>query len=99
MVMEKPDLMDKLLDEYGTQYNATRSGWQSIHCPNDAGHARGDKNPSARLNMDLGLLFCNGCGINGDAYNVLMEIKGVDFKAAKDELGGVAPAIESDWII
>jgi len=97
--MEKPELMEKILDDYDIRYNATRSGWQSVRCPNEAGHAHGDQHPSARLNMTLGLIRCMGCDLNGDAYNVLMLIKGCDFKAAKDELGGVSVAVESDWLI
>jgi hypothetical protein len=97
--MEKPELMERILDTYNIRYNATRSGWQSVQCPNEAGHAHGDRHPSARLNMTLGLIRCMGCDLNGDAYNVLMLIKGCDFKAAKDELGGVSVAVESDWIL
>lgn len=98
-MMEKPELMERILDTYNIRYNATRSGWQSVQCPNENGHAHGDRHPSARLNMTLGLIRCMGCDLNGDAYNVLMLIKGCDFKAAKDELGGVSVAVESDWLI
>ena len=97
--MEKPELMEQILDTYDIRFNPTRSGWQSVRCPNEAAHAHGDRNPSARLNMTIGIIRCMGCDLNGDAYNVLMAIKGCDFKAAKDELGGVSVAVESDWLI
>ena len=88
-----------MLDRYDVRYQQHRSGWQSVRCPNEFGHARGDENPSARLNLTLGLLTCMGCELNGDAYTVVMVVEGVDFLAAKEQLGNPEVHKESDWII
>ena len=96
--MDKSGLMEETLDRYNTRYNPTRNGWQSIHCPNQAGHAQGDKNPSCRLNLTLGLARCMGCDLNGDAYNIIMLIEGIDFLTAKQRAGTVYAAIESDYL-
>ena len=95
---DKPGLMEQTLDRYNIRYNPTRSGWQSIHCPNQAGHAQGDRNPSCRLNMTHGLAKCNACELNGDAYNVIMLIEGIDFREAKARIGGVYVEAESDYL-
>ena len=96
--MEKPELLEQLLDTLDVRYNPTRTGWQSVRCPNEAAHPHGDRHPSARYNSTIGIIKCMGCELNGDAYNVVMTIKGCDFKAAKDELGGVSVVPESDWL-
>ena len=96
---DKPELMMQLLDRYEVDYHPHRSGWQSVSCPNEFAHARGDVNPSARLNATLGLLRCMGCDVNGDAYNLVMAIDGVDFLAAKKKLGDPESIKEEDWLI
>ena len=96
---DKGELIEQVLDRYGTRFNPARSGWQSIMCPNEAAHAHGDRNPSCRLNLTLGLVKCNACDLVGDGYNVVMTIEEVDFKGAKGQLGTVFEKIESDWII
>jgi hypothetical protein len=96
--MDKSELMIGVLDRYDVRFQAHQSGWQTVRCLNEYGHARGDENPSARLNVTLGLFFCNGCGINGDAYNVVMVVENVDFKASLDLVGREAKKEESDWL-
>lgn len=97
--MDKSDLIEKVLDQYGVRFRAERSGWQSIQCPNEMGHAHGDRNPSARLNMTLGLMRCLGCDLSGDGYNVIMHIEGVNFLKAKSILGGVEQRKDAEWLI
>lgn len=89
---DKAELMEKVMDTYDVQFRPSYSGWQSVRCPNDYGHANGDKNPSARLNLTLGGFACHGCEMRGDAYSVVMQMEGVDFVAAKEMLGGVEVA-------
>ena len=96
---DKPELMVSLLDEYDVRYENHRSGWQSVRCPNEFGHARGDENPSARLNLTLGLIRCMGCDLNGDAYSVVMVVEGVNFLTAKERLGNPESVREENWII
>ena len=98
-MVDKSELVQDTLDKAGIRYNPTRNGWQPIQCPNEAGHANGDRNPSCRLNLQLGLVKCHGCDLVGDAYNIVMKIEGIDFVTAKGRIGGVVEAVESDWII
>ncbi len=96
---DKPELMVGILDEYDVRYNNHRAGWQSIRCPNDLGHANADQNPSARLNLTLGLIRCMGCDLNGDAYTLVMAVEGINFLAAKERLGNPDSKREENWII
>ena len=96
--MDKPDLMLKVLDRYDVRYETSRHGWQSVRCPNELAHSHSDENPSCRLNLTLGLMRCMGCDLNGDGYNVIMAIEGVDFKTALDQAGKVRDETESDWL-
>jgi hypothetical protein len=97
--MDKSELLEKVLDRYGTQFNPGRAGWQSIHCPNELGHAKGDENPSARVNLTIGMARCLGCGLSGDGYNIIMAVEDIDFKAALEALGSIAQKQESMWLI
>ena len=96
--MDKSELLEKVLDRYGVDYNSSRMGWQSVRCPNELGHARGDANPSARINVTVGMAKCMGCGISGDGYNIIMDVEGMDFKAAVKALGQVRGEEESMWL-
>ena len=95
---DKGAVMEQVLDRYGTRFNPTRSGWQSIRCPNQDAHAQGDRNPSCRLSLTLGLARCMGCDLNGDGYNIVMLIENVDFVTAKKQLGEVYVPVESDYL-
>lgn len=97
--VDKGELMMQTLDSYGTRYKPNHMGWQSVSCPNIAGHVHGDKTPSARVNLTYGYLFCNACTIRGDAYSLLMEMEGLSFKDALGRLGSpVGADPESDWL-
>jgi hypothetical protein len=91
--------MIQVLDTYQVDFRWNAAGWQSVSCPNEFGHANYDQNPSARLNLTLGLMRCMGCDLNGDAYTVVMTVEGVDFLAAKARLGNPYPVKEEDWLI
>ena len=96
--MDKAELLEKVLDRYGVDFISTRSGWQSVRCPNELGHARGDENPRARINLTFGMAKCLGCGLSGDGYNIIMDVEGLDFKAAVKALGSVRQREESMWL-
>ena len=96
--MDKAELLEKVLDRYGVDFIATRSGWQSVRCPNELGHARGDENPSARISLTHGMAKCMGCGLSGDGYNIIMAVEGLDFKAAVEALGSVSQREGSMWL-
>ena len=46
-----------------------------------------DKNPSASVNVDLGLFRCFTCGLAGDTYKLLMSQEGLGFADAKRRVG------------
>ena len=96
---DKGDLLRTFLEERGARL-ATRQGWQKISCINAAGHARGDRNPSASVNLTTGKYTCFACGMSGDAYDLLMAEQGLTFKQAKTTLGGVATrkVVEDTWL-
>ncbi len=96
--MDRPELLEKVLDRYGVDFNNARSGWQSVRCPNELGHARGDENPSSRINLTFGAAKCMGCGLSGSGYDVIMAVEGIDFKAATEALGSVSQRGESMWL-
>ena len=97
MTADKSDLMLSVLDRYDTRYNPNRNGEQSISCPNKNVHD--DRNPSCSLNIGKGVLFCQGCGLAGDAYSVMMAIEGINFNQATEQLGKPLVATESDWLL
>ena len=97
-VIDKADLLVKVLERYAVDYVPSKSGWQSVRCPNELGHARGDENPSARINLTVGMAHCHGCGLSGSGYDIVMAVEDVDFQAALLVLGSVARQEESMWL-
>ena len=96
--MDKPELLMQVLDQYNVDFSQHRAGWQSIHCPNEFAHARGDENASARVNLTIGMIACMACDLSGDAYTLLMVVEGIDFKEATDRIGSPGKT-EEDWLI
>ena len=47
-----------------------------------------DKNPSLSVNREKGLYNCFGCGEGGDAFDLVMKLKGYSFREALDYLKG-----------
>lgn len=97
--MDKSELMEVVLDRYNIRFNGSKNGWQPIRCPNEGAHTHGDTNPSCSLHLGYGSVNCHGCGLKGDGYSVLMEIEGIDFIRAKEQLGTINVAEESDWVL
>ena len=48
-----------------------------------------DKNPSFSVDLNSGLYCCHGCGRRGDIFTFHQELKGVDFKAALEDLAAL----------
>ena len=96
---DKAELMMQLLDTQGVKYRPGYMGWQTISCPNPAGHVHGDRNPSARVNLTHGSMNCMGCGLKGDAYSVVMVLMETDFRGAVELLGAPLRIEESDFLI
>ncbi|KKM73880.1 hypothetical protein LCGC14_1405890 [marine sediment metagenome] len=96
---DKIGLMLDALIHYDVDYNLGRAGWQGVRCPVEWAHVNADQNPSARLNLTLGLIKCLGCELNGDAYSLVMAVDNVTFLEAKEKLGNPESIQESDWLI
>ena len=101
MTIDKSEAMIQALDRYDIRFRAGYNGWQSISCPNEDGHAHGDKNPSARVNLQYGMMRCLGCDMHGSGFDVVMQVENVDFREALKRLGGEAGYVkeESDFLI
>lgn len=97
--MDKSELIEQVLDRYDIRFKGSYNGWQSIRCPNERGHVHGDKNPSARVNLTVGMFACMGCELKGDGYSLLMEIEGLTFLEAKEQLGSVYVPKEQDFLL
>lgn len=67
-----------VLDHYGQEYDAGRSGNQQVRCV-----FHEERQPSASVNLDAGLFNCFACGIAGDAIELIKIREGVGFREAK----------------
>ncbi len=75
MNSEKPDITT-ILEYYGARV-PTRSGWAKLKCPfHDDSHA------SAAVNLKENIFKCHGCQYKGDAYAIIMQKEGVNFREA-----------------
>ena len=84
--IDKAQLMELILDRYDTGYRRTGSGWQKIRCINEAGHAMGDRHPSASVHLEYGYYQCFACGLRGDGFDLMLELEGVKAKDVLDSL-------------
>jgi len=96
---DKTALLESVLDRYDVKFNGSRNGEQPIRCPNQDGHSHGDRRPSCSLNLGKGVLYCQGCGLSGDAYSVVMQIENIPFVQVTEQLGKPLVEIESDWLL
>lgn len=96
---DQPELMRTLLHREGTRIRE-RNGWQSISCVNKKAHSHGDKNPSASVNLSVGKYHCMACGLKGDAFDVGLELYGVNAKDLRVLLGSPASTVDtvSEWM-
>ena len=75
MSQDKPDITT-ILEYYGARV-PTRSGWAKLKCPfHDDSHA------SAAVNLKENIFKCHGCQYKGDAYAIIMQKEGVNFREA-----------------
>ena len=66
-----------LIEHYGGKIPRDVHGWQKIKCPfHDDAHA------SAGVSTKEGIFVCHGCGIKGNAINIVMEVEGKKYYEA-----------------
>lgn len=80
---EKPPI-EPILKHYGAERIPTGVGWLKMKCP-----FHGDGHASASLHSEEKLFVCHGCGIKGNAYNIIMKHEGVTFRAALEIAKGI----------
>lgn len=56
----------------------------ACHCP-----FHKDDDPSFSINIKTGLWYCHACGEKGNPISLYMRIRGVEFRAAVEELGEI----------
>jgi hypothetical protein len=86
--IDKGAALVKFLEDRGARFSATRAGYQKISCINEAGHPRGDRNPSASINLTTGYYRCFACDLSGDAIDLIQALDGLTYSAALTTLGG-----------
>lgn len=90
----KGEALARFLEDRGVRFNRTRMGWQKVSCMNDAAHPRGDRNPSASINLSLGKYRCFACDLHGDVIDLIQEEKSLTYSEALSTLG-IDKALES----
>ena len=95
---DKPEMLMQVLDQYDVDFKQHQCWWQSVRGKKGGAHTRGDENPSARVNLTIGMIACMACDLSGDAYTLLMVVEGIDFKEAADRIGSPNKT-EEDWLI
>ena len=96
--MSKGELLRAYLEQRGVRIPHS-FGWRKVSCFNDAGHARGDRNPSASVNLTTGRYKCFSCGLSGDVFDLMKIESGLSYGAARATLGVDAPRVEEPtWL-
>lgn len=96
---QRRDLLIRFLEERGVRLHYGRNGWQKVSCFG-TGHLKGDRNPSASVNLGTGHYRCFGCDLAGDAVDLVMQEERLDFKSALGKMGMESgkQVKESRWI-
>lgn len=95
----KGDLLRAYLEERGVRL-PVRAGWQKVSCFGPS-HHRGDRVPSASVNLGKGYYKCFACDLHGDVFDLLFIEKGLTYPQALAILGGVKQPdarAEPTWI-
>ena len=72
------------MKHYGVAWIPNSLGWAKIKCP-----FHEDDHASASVNLREQLFVCHGCGVKGDAINIIMKHEGVTYRAAIEIAKGV----------
>jgi len=88
---DKTELMLFVLERYQCRYKPNRMGWQKVRCLDKGAHYHGDRNPSASVNLGIGRYHCFSCGLEGDGYELLRHLEGLNVKQVND-MSAVTPA-------
>ena len=92
--VDKVELLISVVQRYGYEPPA-RQGWTAIHCISPE-HL--DRNRSASINLGKGRYNCHGCGLQGDGFDLMKEIEGLDAAAALTALKMESGVSEPEWL-
>jgi len=95
--MSKGELLRNYLEERGVRL-PFGFGYRKVSCFNKEAHPRGDRNPSASVNLTTGKYKCFSCGLAGDVFDLMKHESGLSYRQALDSLGGKPNPIEETWI-
>ncbi len=97
--VDKGVLMEAVLERHNVRCRGTHTGWQKVRCPGD-GHAHGDRNPSASVNLRIGRYVCFACDLRGDGFDLMLKLEDMKAPAVLGILTGVtAEKVESEWLL
>lgn len=66
-----------VIEHYGGKIPRNIDGWQKVKCP-----FHSDSHASAGVSIKEGLFVCHGCGVKGNAINIVMSEEGKKFREA-----------------
>jgi DNA primase len=67
----------QIIEHYGGRLRRDYGSWQKIKCP-----FHGDSHASAGVSIADNIFVCHGCGIKGNAFNIIKEHEGVKYREA-----------------
>ncbi len=76
---------EQILNEYNVRHIRDIGDWIIFSCPFSE-HKRGDKKPSAGINLESGGWNCFGCGRSGTIINFVAEYEGITLIEATEKL-------------
>ena len=68
--VSKGELLRSFLEARGVRLSGS-FGWRKVSCFNKAAHPRGDRNPSASVNLKTGRYKCFACDLSGDVFDLI----------------------------
>jgi DNA primase len=72
-----------VLEHYGADLTrVSEHGWRKIRCPFTDNHKRGDRVPSASVNLAENAFACHACSAKGDAISLIKDQEGTDYQGA-----------------
>ena len=95
----KQELLRSVLERYDVRFSRVRRGWQQISCLDSEAHPRGDRNPSASANLDVGYYTCHACGLKGDGFALMLHLEGMKAADVLAELKQERGKVEETWLV
>jgi len=94
---DKRTLIEEVLDRHQVRFSRLRPGWQKVRCPSEA-HPRGDRNPSASVNLSIGQFRCFGCDLGGDGFDLMLELEDLRAVDVRATLDVASERKEPEWL-